>query len=476
MDRTRNTLLVITALCLAGALLVYAMVFAQQQELLHEVKENPLWAAHQLERQSYDFSLLLKELGEDPTDKTLAEQARLRFDVLYSRLSVVSHGLLGEVFRNLPRAGGEIDPLRELLHQIDSRLYSTLDAGVLGELDGLTRQLTETTNRILLDTLQYHVRSKVERRENLGRLVVYLGLLIGLVAVGAMLLVFTLVRQVREVRRSHAETLELAQKLDRTIDENARAERQQMAFREQLCEAFGSHLDTMAQRCAGLQQSPLDGAQRRDATVIEQSAEALKSLLDRAQELSRVQSEDFRLRDDVFNLRSLLEDLQRTYQMRAFEKGLSLRVELAEEAGGTYMGDAALLKRVLARLLDNALAHTQSGTIRVGVKAFLQSAESSDLLFEVEDSGPGLDGVDKARIFQAFNPARQEGVTAPDANLGLALCKGVVERMQGTIDADSVPGRGARFWFRIPLHRLAAQGPGGTAYGVACSLSGSGTV
>ncbi len=473
MDRTRNTLLVITALCLAGALLVYAMVFAQQQELLEEVKENPLWAAHQLERQSHDFSMLLRDLREEPADKELAEQTRLRFDVLYSRLSVVSYGLLGEVFRKLPRTGDEIDPLRRLLNEIDSRLYSTLDAEVLGELDVLTHQLTDITNRVLLDTLQYHVRSKVERRENLGRLVAYLGLLIALVAIGSMLLVFMLVRQVREVQQAHDEALELARELDRTVDESGRAEREQVAFRQQLCEEVRCYLNAMTQRSTSLLQSPLGGVQYRDAAALEQSTFAMQGLLDQAQELSRLQSEDFRLQDEAFNLRSLLDELKRSFQLRAFEQGLGLRIEMAEEAGGTYMGDAGQLKRALAQLIDNALRHTHSGAIKVGVRAFQHSGDNSELLFEVEDSGPGLGDVDKALIFQAFHPARQDG--GPSGNLSLAICKGIVERMQGTIDANSVPGHGARFWFRIPMHRLAAQGAVGSPYDVACSLSGLGS-
>ncbi|NVK42010.1 MAG: hypothetical protein HWE39_12265 [Oceanospirillaceae bacterium] len=447
MDKTRNTLLVITALCLAGSLLVYALIFAQQQVLLNEVKENPLWAAHQLERESHDFRTLLMALGENPADEALAEKARLRFDVLYSRLSVVSHGLLGGIFNNLPKAGGEVDHVRALLDEIDRQLFSTLDADVLAALNIRARQLTEITGRILLDTLEYSISVKAERRKTLSRLVIYLGLLILLVVVGTTLLVFMLVRQVREVRQAHAETLELAQNLDRSAEQARQAGREQSAFLRALCLEIRARLESAGEGSGGRQQT-------------EAAANALLTLLDQVTELSALDSPDYELREQAFNLRSLLDELQQVFQRAAFDKGLSLAFEVADGAGGSYMGDADCLKRALTLLIDNAIRYTPRGRVRIRVVAEHTAPETSEMLFEVEDSGIGIDAATRRVLFGAFG---QVGEASAGAGLGLVLCRAIVARMQGHLDVDSTPGSGSRFWFRVPLHRLTPQGLAGAS-------------
>lgn len=451
MDRTRNTLLVITALCLAGALLVYALIFDQQQALLNEVKENPLWAAHQLERESHDFRTLLMALGENPADDALAEKTRLRFDVLYSRLSVVSHGLLGDIFSNLPKAGGEVEHVRALLDEIDRQLFSTLDADVMAALNIRARQLTDITGRILLDTLEYTVRVKAERRETLNRLVIYLGLLILLVVIGTTLLVFMLVRQVREVRQAHAETLELARNLDRSAEQARQAGREQSAFLRALCLEIRARIESVA-----------EGQQSAAAS------NALLTLLDQVTELSALDSPDYALREQAFNLRSLLDELEQVFRHAALDKGLSLAFEVADGAGGSYMGDADCLKRALTLLIDNAIRFTPRGRVRIRVAAEHATPESSELLFEVEDSGIGIDASTRQDLFGAFG---RVGEVSGGAGLGLVLCRAIIERLQGHLDVDSTPGRGSRFWFRVPLHRLAPQGLAGAGGNLSAAMS-----
>lgn len=466
MDRTRNTLLVVTTLCLAGALLVYMLIQQQQQALLEEVKENPLWAAHQLERESHDFGILLKELSAHPDDAKLVEKARLRFDILYSRLSVVSYGQLGQIFSSFPETAEEIGKVRQLMDAMDEQLSAQIDADAVTQLRDRARQLTSITGRILLDTLEYSVREKAERREKLGLLVLYLGLLIVLVAIGTMLLVFTLVRQVREVQRAHAETLAVARNLDRSVEQAQQARREQGAFLRAMSLELRSRLDPVRDASQRLLHSPLDEAQHHCVESLQTESGAMLEMLDRILDLSLLESADFMLRDEAFNLKSLLRSLAEEKTPDADARGLSLNLEVSDDAGGTYMGDAIWLKQVLSQLIDNALHFTTQGRIDIRVGAEHRTPETSELLFEVKDTGVGIDYDLQAEIFRPFVTVAPSGVPS-GAGLGLAICKRCIERMQGTIGVDSSPGQGARFWFRVPLHRLASQGArtvsGGTA-------------
>jgi CheY-like chemotaxis protein len=72
--------------------------------------------------------------------------------------------------------------------------------------------------------------------------------------------------------------------------------------------------------------------------------------------------------------------------------------------------------------------------------------------FAVTDDGPGISTEDQAVLFTRFSrlkTARQAGL--PGAGLGLAVCRAVAERMQGSVGVASAPGRGATFFLRLPL-------------------------
>jgi signal transduction histidine kinase len=69
----------------------------------------------------------------------------------------------------------------------------------------------------------------------------------------------------------------------------------------------------------------------------------------------------------------------------------------------------------------------------------------------VTDKGPGIPEEFRGRLFQKFSQAdssdtRQKGGTG----LGLAICKEIIERMGGSVGVDSIPGKGASFYFDLP--------------------------
>ena len=185
-------------------------------------------------------------------------------------------------------------------------------------------------------------------------------------------------------------------------------------------------------------------------------------------ELSALDSPDYALREQAFNLRSLLDELEQVFRHEALDKGLSLAFEVADGAGGSYMGDADCLKRALTLLIDNAIRFTPRGRVRIRVAAEHASPESSELLFEVEDSGIGIDAATRQDLFGAFG---RVGELSGGAGLGLVLCRAIIERLQGHLDVDSTPGRGSRFWFRVPLHRLAPQGLAGAGGNLSAAMS-----
>ncbi len=108
------------------------------------------------------------------------------------------------------------------------------------------------------------------------------------------------------------------------------------------------------------------------------------------------------------------------------------------------VGDESRLRRIYTNLVENALRYSPSdSTVTLGVVA-----EGNYLCAYVDDEGPGLPaGESASRLFGLFSKGKEGG---GKAGLGLYFCKITVERWGGTIGCENRPGRGTRFWFRLP--------------------------
>ena len=121
------------------------------------------------------------------------------------------------------------------------------------------------------------------------------------------------------------------------------------------------------------------------------------------------------------------------------------------------LGDGPRLRQVLANLMSNALTHTSAGSpveVRVG-GAPLDGRPGAAV--EVVDHGPGLTPDQAERVFERFyraDPARSPA--AGGSGLGLSIVAALVAVHGGTVQVDSVPGRGARFRVVLPLAPDAA--------------------
>ena len=132
------------------------------------------------------------------------------------------------------------------------------------------------------------------------------------------------------------------------------------------------------------------------------------------------------------------------------------RIQLvAGDAPTVVLGDQARLRQVVANLLANALTHTPAGT-PIAVRVHARPDATPAAVIEVVDHGPGLSQEQAQRVFERFyraDPARShDGGTG----LGLAIVAALVAAHNGTVEVDTLPGRGATFRVVLPMD----QGPG----------------
>jgi signal transduction histidine kinase len=111
------------------------------------------------------------------------------------------------------------------------------------------------------------------------------------------------------------------------------------------------------------------------------------------------------------------------------------------------------LLRVFENLIGNAVKYCGERVPQVNIGAELQNGE---WVFSVRDNGIGIDPADHARIFEEFQRLHN-GSDCPGSGLGLSICRRIVERHQGRIWVDSMPGEGSTFRFTLPATPLENQ-------------------
>ncbi len=130
----------------------------------------------------------------------------------------------------------------------------------------------------------------------------------------------------------------------------------------------------------------------------------------------------------------------------AEEKGLLL--EFQRRGVDCRIGHAHALHRVLLNLATNALKFTTSGFVRL----LATDVGGTRVMFEVLDSGPGMDARMLEGICSAFRPMSQLGQVAfSTPGLGLSICQKLVAVMGGTLGIQSAVGQGTRFFFELDL-------------------------
>ncbi|WP_282263328.1 ATP-binding protein [Stenotrophomonas sp. PS02301] len=204
----------------------------------------------------------------------------------------------------------------------------------------------------------------------------------------------------------------------------------------------------------------LGSDQRQMLQTAATSSQQLLRIVDDILDYSRLEAKGLNLEITTFNLRELLEGLVQLMQRAADPKGLQLLLELDPAVRLSVRGDPVRLRQVLSNLLVNAIKFTERGQIRLRVQRQGETNAQHQLRFEIADSGIGIDDALQARLFQSFSQAdasttRLYGGTG----LGLAICKRIIDLMHGRIGVQSTVGRGATFWFEIPLLKVIGDLP-----------------
>jgi PAS domain S-box-containing protein len=196
---------------------------------------------------------------------------------------------------------------------------------------------------------------------------------------------------------------------------------------------------------------PLSSGQADKITKLEAAEGNLSNLIDRVLMLTKIEAEQFDLKEIPFRLSALIEMVVQDTRAQIDAKHLGLSVE-ASEAPDRLIGDADHLKTAILNYLHNAIRFTESGTITLRVKQTAVVGPYLLLRFEVEDTGIGIAPEDQERLFSIFEQVDNSSTRKYGGmGLGLAMTRKIAEIMGGNAGCESAPREGSIFWFTVRL-------------------------
>ena len=269
------------------------------------------------------------------------------------------------------------------------------------------------------------------------------------IAVGAVLLsAFFLIIIGRDITRSN--------RYRRELEEARRRAEDLLAVREKLMLAithdFKAPLGSIMGYADLLSRLTVDERQRFYLDNMKTSSEHLLKLVVDLLDFHRLDLNKAEINRVTFHPSRLLEAIHVSFEPLTAAKGLALHCDIAPELGGTYICDPLRLRQIINNLLSNAVKFTDQGSVTMTARY-----EDRRLVVAIADTGKGMEPADRERIFQEFT--RLPGAQGKEGfGLGLSIVRMLVQLLEGTIDVDSVPGKGSTFTIYIPIYPVRSEG------------------
>ena len=274
-----------------------------------------------------------------------------------------------------------------------------------------------------------------------------------------------LTAQKTEVERKNREVELAKQELEEKAEQLALTSRYKSEFLANMSHELRTPLNSLlilSRQLADNRERHLSDKEVEYAHTIHQSGGDLLDLINEILDLAKIESGTMAVEINVIQLADLRDYVVRSFEQMAQEKGLSLEIQIADEAPAVIETDDMRLRQVLRNLLSNALKFTEQGTVRLRVEVCdaevwgVRAEPGNILAFQVEDTGIGIPEDKLQIVFEAFQqvdggPARRYGGTG----LGLSISREIAALLGGALELESTQGEGSTFTLYLPFRYSA---------------------
>lgn len=208
-----------------------------------------------------------------------------------------------------------------------------------------------------------------------------------------------------------------------------------------------------------LDHTPVNSEQHDYIQIALKSSKRLTGLLSDILDLSRVEARKMPLRQEPFDLVQTVRQVCDLFQITFKQIEVELESSIHPSLPRMMIGDGARLQQILNNLLGNAAKFTKNGSVKLEVYPLPPIQPGTNrVLFTVADTGIGIAPEEIDLLFEPFQQADKDQTRiAQGAGLGLAICKRLVELMDGNIFMESEPGTGTTVSFCVTFGECTTE-------------------
>ena len=181
---------------------------------------------------------------------------------------------------------------------------------------------------------------------------------------------------------------------------------------------------------------------------VNNSSQHLLGLINEVLDMSKIESGKLVLNSAEFDLKELLEQVEAGFRPQMNAKGQKFSITINQISHNWLIGDNVRVLQILNNLLSNSFKYTPTkGQIRLDVEELKQTSHNyAKICFRVSDNGIGMSSEYLSRIYDSFSREERTTVnTIQGTGLGMSIVKSLVDLMGGSINVDSIQGKGTQF-------------------------------
>ena len=247
------------------------------------------------------------------------------------------------------------------------------------------------------------------------------------------------------ISRDVSDTVEVQRVLQLAKDEADRANVAKSEFMSRMSHELRTPLNSVLGFAQILQMELESPDELEMIGYIVKSGGYLLELINEVLDISRVESGSIAVTLELVPVKSLVGDSIEMVSGEATAAGVTIVDEC--ESAPLVRADPQHLKQVLLNLLTNAIKYNQVG----GTVTLTCREDGGRVRLAVTDTGPGIAPELHERLFAPFDRLDADAKGIEGTGLGLALSKGLMEAIGGSLGVESAPGAGATFWLELPL-------------------------